>query len=57
MAKKPQIKQLQTQYDTLTEKLKEVTQRLPPNPIDQLPLENLFKFTLLYEEGENANVA
>lgn len=57
VAKKPQIKQLQTQYDTLTEKLKEVTQRLPPNPIDQLPLENLFKFTLLYEEGENANVA
>ena len=40
----------------MTEKLKEAAARLPPNPIDLLPQENLFKFTPLYQDGDNSEI-
>ena len=47
---------MQAQYDELAEKLKQAAASLPPNPIDQLPKENLFKFTLLYTDENSGEI-
>ncbi|CAL6086276.1 Conserved_hypothetical protein [Hexamita inflata] len=55
-SKKADVKKVQQKYDELVIKLQEAQTKLPANPIDLLPTDNLFKFIQSYIPECDINV-